>query len=210
MFVRHLAAALLLWSLATASLAQQASQPHKWYVDLGVGESTLDHESGFTEVDDRDTSYSLRIGYRFTRFFALEAGYIDIGDFSSSIIPSCGAGPCPPSIRESSSIDGWLLNSRFIWPVARHFQLNASLGALYPQRNTTVAVTPGDTYGDSYENGGFSYGFGVAVPINDRFEIGLDFTQYFELGFGFDFSSTPSIQSDSDARVIALDLRLRF
>jgi len=211
MFMRHFAAGMLLCCLATASLAQQAN-PNKWYVDLGVGESTLDHEPGFTDIDDKSTSYSFRVGYKFARFFALEAGYVDVGDFSSTVVPTCsGNGPCPPTIYEKSSLDAFLLNSRFIWPIANHFQLNASLGALYYQHDTWVGVDPDDLSRGSFENGSFSYGVGIAVPVNDRFEIGLDYSQYFDLGVDFNFfNQNPSIESDTDARVITLDLRFRF
>jgi len=213
MILHRLAAGMLLSCLATASLAQGPARPHKWYVDLGVGESTLDHESGFTDVDDTDTSYSFRVGYKFSRFYALELGYIDIGDFRSALVPTCVSEvPCGPSIYEQSSIDGILLNSRIIWPIARHFELNGSLGMLYHERKTTVTTSnyADVPYRDNYSNGGFSFGLGIAAPINERFEIGLDFTQYFEVGVAFDFSDNPSIVSDSDSRVFALDLRYRF
>jgi opacity protein-like surface antigen len=214
MILRHVTAGTLLLCLATASFAQDAPRRHKWYVDLGAGEATLDHdEQGFTSLDDTSSSWSFRVGYKFSRFVALEVGYIDIGDFSSMLLPTCGAiGPCSPPIFERTSIDGFLFNSRYIWPIAKHFQLNGSLGMLYHQRQSAVSSSSNmqDAYRDTYENGGFSFGLGIAVPINDHFEIGLDYTQYAELGVAFDFSDNPSIESESDSRVYALDLRYRF
>ena len=59
--IQRLAAGMLLSCLATLSLAQGSARPHRWYVDLGLGKSTLEHESGFTEVDDTDAS--LRYGF---------------------------------------------------------------------------------------------------------------------------------------------------
>jgi OOP family OmpA-OmpF porin len=203
MILRFLAAGLSLSCLATPVLAQEAPRPHKWYVELTAGESTLDHEPGFSEIDNTSSSWSVRAGYRFTRFFALEAGYVDIGDYSSVAGTS-------PVVSQTSSFDGLLLNSRFLWPVARHFQLNASAGLLYHERDTTYDSTSGFSSEDTYSNVGFSFGVGIAVPVNDRFEVGLDYTEYFELGVPFNFSGTPSLTTESDTSVVSLALRFRF
>ena len=89
MILRHIAAGTLLLCLATSSFAQDAPRRPKWYVDFGAGEAALDHdEQGFTSLDDTSTSWSFRVGYKFSRFVALELGYIDIGDFSSMLLPS--------------------------------------------------------------------------------------------------------------------------
>lgn len=212
MVSRSLAAGVLLFFASFAS-AQDGGQPRKWYVDVGVGESTLNHEGGFTSIDDTDTSYSLRVGYRFTRFFAVEAGYIDLGDFRSEFTPPCGnVSPCPSVIHEGSSIDGYVLNNRFIWPVAQHFQLNGSVGLLYSELTSRLGNSPNalnDTRANR-SNIGLTFGIGAAVPINERVEIGLDWMQYSGLEVPFDFTDEPSISDNQDTRVLSLNLRVLF
>jgi hypothetical protein len=50
----------------------------------------------------------------------------------------------------------------------------------------------------------------MAVPVNDRFEIGLDFAQYVEVGLALNLSSNPSLSSGSDSRVLSLHARVKF
>lgn len=204
MILRQFTAGTLLLCLATVAFAQDAPHPHKWYVAVEAGESTLDTEEGFSEVDDSSSAWGVRVGYRFSRFFALEAGYIDIGDFSSEYATTGFV------VNQTASVDGVLLNSRFLWPVAQHFQLNASLGMLYHERRSTYDSTLGSSYEDNASNGGFSFGLGMAVPVNDRFEVGLDYTEYFELTVPFNLSGNPSLNTATDTRVFSLELRFRF
>jgi hypothetical protein len=205
MILRQLAAGTLLLCLAASSFAQDAPRRHKWYVEADVGKSTLDHDQGFTEIDDTSTSWALRVGYRFSRYFALEGAYLDLGSFSSTYETTSVV------VEQEASYDGFLLNSRVYWPVARHFELNASAGLHYHKRDSSYASSSGYAYDANDSNGGFSFGVGVAVPVNDRFEIALDYAQYLELAVPtFDFSGNPNLNDPADLYSITLGARFKF
>jgi opacity protein-like surface antigen len=205
MKIRQLAAAVLLPCLAASSFGQDAPRRHKWYVEADVGKSTLDHDQGFTEIDDTSSSWALRVGYRFSRYFALEGAYVDLGSFSSKFESTSVV------IDQKASYDGFLLNSRVYWPVARHFELSASAGLHYNERDSSYDSNSGVAYQDNESNGGFSFGVGVAVPVNDRFEITLDYTQFLELAVpSFDFTGNPNLNDPADLYSITLGARFKF
>jgi OOP family OmpA-OmpF porin len=58
-----------------------------WYVGVGIGGGKL-HRSGSdltgidnAQVDDTDTTYTIRAGWRFSPFLAVELGYYDLGRY---------------------------------------------------------------------------------------------------------------------------------
>src|SRR5690606_36186730 len=70
MLSRALSAALL----GAAAFGAQA-QDAGWYAGAGAGQAYVD-EGAF---DDEDTAFTAFGGYQFNRWFALEAGYADLG-----------------------------------------------------------------------------------------------------------------------------------
>jgi len=87
---------------ASGAFAQDAMTPpqNPWYVGAGIGTGVL-HKSGSdlsgldnAQLDDTDTSYRLRGGYRFSPYGAVELGYSDFGRyrFSSDALGINGSG----------------------------------------------------------------------------------------------------------------------
>jgi OOP family OmpA-OmpF porin len=205
-------AALAALPFVTGAVARGAD--HKWYVGLDVGQSRLENGNfaGDTMVDDTSSAYAVRFGYRFVPWFALEGGYTDIGDFSATIVPACGGFgvPCAPNIYNTTSIHGFLLNAVGIWPLAEHFQLNASLGAIYRELTQSSGTSPGGNSHWSSKDTVARFGLGVAVPFNDHFEIGLDLVQYRNIGLALDMGSNTTVVNDGESTVASLGLRWRF
>ena len=57
-----------------------------WYVGAGIGQGTVDFggvPAGVT-VDDKDTTYTVRVGYQFHRSLGVELGYYHLGDYGVS------------------------------------------------------------------------------------------------------------------------------
>jgi OOP family OmpA-OmpF porin len=152
------------------------------------------------------------VGYRFSRYFALEGGYTDLGDFGSNLNLLCTVNPPCPEIHVKTSIDGFLVNAVGIWPIAEHFELNASGGLIYREfesRPTSPATVIGS---NSSETGTvMKFGLGLGVPINERLEIGLDVTQYREIGLGFvSEANQVSAVNEGESTVVSLGLRWKF
>jgi len=135
--------------LGAGTALAQGGSVHGWYVGLDYGQSKLDRVDANPNVVERNyssDSFAVRLGYRFARYFSLEAGYADIGDFSASYISYCSPVPgvvCP--VYESrTSIDGFLLNAIGTWPVTDHFHLKGVLGATWRELSASV-IYPTET-----------------------------------------------------------------
>jgi len=200
--------------LLLGGAAHAQSHDHKWYVGLDVGQSTLDHDNfaGATELDDQDTTYAVRLGYRFVPWFALEGGYADIGDFSARIRIACPAipGAVCSDIVETTSIHGFMVNAVGIWPVTDHFQLNASLGGIYRELSASAGQTPANTTRWTDKDTVARIGLGAALTFDERFEIGLDYVQYRDIGLALDMGSNATVVNDGESTVLSLGLRWRF
>ena len=212
MNLRQLAALTALLSLAASSSFAQKTGGNRdfWYAGVDYGQSKLDGTGSLVNAASRNAesdTFSIRFGYRFTRKFALEAGYVDLGEFSASFVAACPA--CLPR-HSATSIDGFLVNVIGIWPIAERFQLKGALGTTY-RRIDAVAVYPAMT--DHWSDTGvvLTFDAGVVIPIGERFEIDLDFTLYRE---DYLFSGTLSPRlgfiDEGEYSRAALGLRYRF
>lgn len=87
--------AFILGSALATSVA--AVEPH-WFAGFGVGRTSTDiSESDInsefaangitaaTDVDDEDTSWRVFGGYRISKYFAAEAGYLDFGTVEADV-----------------------------------------------------------------------------------------------------------------------------
>lgn len=95
MYKRAIAAAAFVVSSGVAHA--QSADKAGWYAGLDIGRSRLsmngsDIDSAFgnqgiatsTSLDQTDTGYGLNAGYRFNPYFALEGGYMYLGNFNYS------------------------------------------------------------------------------------------------------------------------------
>jgi hypothetical protein len=159
-----------------------------------------------TASDDESNAFSLRAGYRFTPFFALEAGYTDVGDFSSSfdsLCPNPTLAPCP-SYTSSTTFRGLQF-------IAEHFQLKASAGAFYRQMKATVDSTLYGHSSDTENNSDFVFGAGIGIPVNDHLDISIDWTRYRLLGLGYTSSTGQATTfNEGETSIASLGVRWRF
>ena len=75
-------AALLIAVCGVAGAAEP--KPRGAYIGAAAGGSTFDDDGAFSafDVDDEDTSFQFYGGYKFFKYFAVEARYVDFGTFS--------------------------------------------------------------------------------------------------------------------------------
>jgi OOP family OmpA-OmpF porin len=165
---RSILVGLGLMLLAGSAFAQQ---PRKWYAGLDIGQTQLNRggEDGvdLSGLDDKSTAWSVLAGYRFTRFFALEAGYTDLGEFSDQ--------------DSSSSTWGLMVNTRGILPIGKHFELDLLFGLVWMQRDLTFGSVSDDVSGTTGK-----FGIGFAVPVNERLAFNFEYNQYLDFALGFD------------------------
>ena len=81
----------------------------------------------------------MRFGIQISRYFAVEAGYVDFGEFALRDIPyTCApqqAGPCTYDLN--SKTHGPFANLVVTWPFAERWGLNGRLGGYYADISTS-------------------------------------------------------------------------
>ena len=104
--MKKLATILTLAAGLAAAPAFAQQQMPSWYVGLGAGVGNLGKSgqdlTGLSnaQIDDTDTTYTVRGGYRFNPYFALELGYYDLGTYAFS--NNDGAVPITGSAKAKS------------------------------------------------------------------------------------------------------------
>jgi len=99
-----------------------------WYVGAGIGRGNLNMSGteltglNNAQIDDSDTTYTLRTGLRFNPYFALELGYYDLGQYTFSGT----AGSVP--IHGSAKAKSYGLSAVGILPVAEQLELYGRVG----------------------------------------------------------------------------------
>lgn len=159
-----------------------------WYVGANVGQSraSIDEEriiggllgAGFTttsfEEDDRDLGYKVFGGYQFSRYFALEGGYFDLGefDFTATTAP-------PGTLRGNIKLKGVNLDVLGILPFTDRFSAFARIGANYAEAK------------DRFRGSG-------AVIVSDPNRSKRDTNYKFGLGLEYDFAEFWSLRTEAE------------
>lgn len=132
---------------AVASPCVMAADHVGWYGGANVGSSKADIDdeeitrsqsgAGFTTTDDdySDLGYKLFGGYQFSRHFAMEAGYFDLGEFDYTA--TSGAG----SLSSNMQFKGVNLDFIGIAPITERFSAFGRLGANYAESKTAYSST---------------------------------------------------------------------
>ena len=205
----------LLACLVAASAFGQANRP--FYVGAAVGQSKLDRshviDNPVMSSDEESETWALAVGYRFSRYFALEGGYSDLGSYAleleglclASLPPICG-GP----ISARTEVDGFFANALGTWPVAEHFLLSAKVGLVYREVEFKTTTTGENMW--SAEGTVWKFGIGAGFPINDRVEITLDVSHYLDLGLDLvtPIESPPHTVDSGDATAVTVRVRWMF
>jgi OmpA-OmpF porin, OOP family len=187
-----MAAALL------ACLPVVAGASPGWYVGIDAGKTQADAEIKdflfLGDSSDEDTAsstgFQLRGGYQFGRFFALELGVIDLGDFEYSFDPDdCPFGTgdsCELSV--STAIRGFTLSMVGILPLGDHWSLRARVGM--SQMHTTSRQLNDGGSSESTDESGLQVSVGAGYKIDEHWEFLLNHTRIDALDFGFGVNSS--------------------
>jgi len=159
-----------------------------WYLGGNVGQSraTIDNEriiggllaAGFatTSIDDndRELGYKLFGGYQFSRYFALEGGYFDLGEFGFTATTS------PPGTLDGDMrLRGVNLDALGILPFTDRFSAFARVGVNYAEAK------------DHFSGSG-----SVIVPDPDRDERATNYK--FGLGLQYDITEALGLRAEAE------------
>ncbi len=209
----NILAALALSTAASHVHADEATDKSGWYAGFGVGQSLATIEDarianslaaqGFAqtqiEKDTRDLGFKLLGGYQFGRYFALEGGYFDLGqfDFTATTQP-------PGTLRGEAQYRGVNLDAVGILPLTERFSAFGRAGAHYTESKAAFQGTGA-----------------VGVTDPNRKEKGINY----KVGAGLEYALTPqlglraeleryrvddAVGNDGDVDLASLGLVYRF
>jgi OOP family OmpA-OmpF porin len=189
-----------------------------WYAGLDVGAARsdveIDEHAFFGDVTDRGsgstTGFRLHGGYQFGRFFALDFGYVDFGQFENHFdpddCPNGAPGPCPVDTR--TSIDGFVGSFVGILPLGEHWFLDARIG--FARIKVDTSAFGAIDVDDSSTNDGFNYGIGGGYRFNEHWEAVFDYSGYDQFDLGLTLSGAFGVYNLGETTMTSLGVNYRW
>lgn len=150
------------------------------YAGANLGSVDFSSSYGFISIpnqafSERDFAWGLSIGYAFNRYWAIEAGYSDIGSFNST--------KTSINNKESRSIDltAVELSVKASYPVTDTVSVYARLGEYKWKADTSNSVYADSSekiYSNTYRSHNVFGGIGVNYSAHDRWRLGGEYTRY--------------------------------
>jgi OmpA-OmpF porin, OOP family len=178
--------------LAALAIAQAASADDSgWYLGAGAGlaDSADNAQLGVPDVallsgrtDDNKLSWGFAAGYRFSPHFAIELGYVDLGELEADVSDLTGVTDAQAGVGFSA--DGVTLALIGTFPMGK-WEPYLKAGVFYS--NTELAYS-GSVLGDDFgaritdDDEDALYGIGVRYAVNERLRLYLDATYFMEVG----------------------------
>ena len=198
MMKRLIATAALATLVASPALAQSyPGVPDEGvYIGTALGQSKQKfdlaqyyRDQGVPNVsdDNTDTAFKLFVGYQFNPNFAVEAGYVDFGDFEANARTVVGGIPVTGSSK--LSFDGFTAALVGKLPIQDGFSVYGKLGMIAWDADVTENVQAlGLSQSDSYGEDGTDpfYGIGAEYVVN-QVMMRLEFERYDISDSGEDF-----------------------
>jgi len=187
-FIKSATASRTLGLAALAVLASPlaTAEERGWFIGTNLGQSraNLDEElitnglqdEGFTTTAYRESekhfAYKIFGGYQFNKYFALEGGYFDLGNFEFT------ADVAPPGIVTGEiEIQGVNLDAVVFWPFTEKFAAFARAGANYAETKDTFGGTGfANVLTPNYEEKetNFKFGGGLQYKFTHAFAMRLE------------------------------------
>lgn len=190
--------AVLSLAPALAFSASAAAQDAGFYVGGALGQAQVDLDcTGATTCDDKDTSWKIFAGYQFNRNFALEVGYVNLGEAVVS-------GPAPPfgtaSVKfESTAFE---LVGIGLLPIVDRFSIYGKLGLYRADTDADVSVSGLGSTTVSDSNADLTFGLGLRYDFTRNLGIRAEWQRYGDVA-AEDFG-------ESDIDVISIGLHWKF
>jgi len=126
------------------------------YVGAGYGYLRADGDDDFD--DDKD-AYQVFAGYGFNQYIAVEAGFIDFGDYGNDLV--------------SADTNGYTLGLKVGLPVSDNINIYVRGGQLWYETDYSALGV-----NDKTDDEGLFAGLGVSYHINEDWSVKFDYTVY--------------------------------
>ena len=170
--------------VAVSAVCVSSLASAQWYVGATAGSShtSLNWSSLATtpapitsviSKTESDTGYKAQVGYQFNKNFAVEGGYVNLGQFSATNNVTYPGGPGSVGFKVKS--DGWNLLAVGMLPLNNNFTLLGKVGAFMSTTTATVAasgtVTLTGPTSSSNSDTNLTYGVGVDYSFNKAWSV---------------------------------------
>ncbi len=160
-------AVVLLAGLCAASVAH-AGQDSGGYFGAAIGQASASNYCSDTSglvvasCDDKDTSFKVFGGYRFTRNVAVEVAYVDLGKYhaTGSVLG------LPFDVK--TEVTGVTVQGVGIVPFGNEFSLMGRIGAIFWDLNNSGTV-------GGFRGGGGDSGVDVALGVGAQYKFAPNF-----------------------------------
>jgi len=185
------AIAALALALSSGLANAQSSDKAGWYAGLDLGRSRLGMSgsdldgalanqgiAGSSTIDHSDTNFGINGGYRFNRYFAAEAGWERLGDFSYS--SSAGT----DTINGKYKADALSLAGLGIYPLTPNWSVYGKAGLAHTSVNLDASSATGATpvQSESHSGMGLLVGAGVTYDFDGGVFTKLGWDHYAHVG----------------------------
>ena len=198
---------LLLATLANPLTAQSTTDyTQGWYMgaNIGVSDTNIDENTitqGLTNPsysdDERDLGFKLFGGYQFNKYFALEGGYFNLGEFDYAL--STATGTAGGSIK----VMGVNLDAVGIVPITEDFSAFARVGAHYAQAKDSFSSSGSLSITGTPKEKELNYklGLGLEYAVTDAIGVRLEAERY---------RINDAVGNDGDIDLLSIGLTYRF
>ena len=162
-----------------------------WYLGVGAGVSDLG-------VFDNSSMVEAYGGYNVGRFFALEGGYLELGEFDFD----------ENNLIARTDASGWKLIALGKIPLSERFSIYGGGGALFSEVEKRVGGTT-----DKDSDTGIAIEAGVQVRFTDRWSLDVEYGRYVLEVYAFTFENgnngiiVDNDNTESDVFKLALSYR---
>jgi hypothetical protein len=181
------------WNAVLALLCANALSPPALasesglYVGASIGQSDFKIDDSSSQwasnlkddlaIDNSDTNWSLAVGYRFVKYFGVEASYNDFGkaSYSDGVALPAGSSPALYAVETDVSLTGWGVSGVLTVPVDQ-FEIGLKLGVLFADSALT-GTGPGSSFAQSAGTTEMIVGLGIGYTFVEHYHLRADFTQ---------------------------------
>lgn len=164
MKIKRILVAAALWALTPVTAFADSGL----ILAASVGSAELSEDFDGFDVDASSTAYRLTVGWRFSDYLAVEAGYHNFGDFDQTL--DISGTPIDVSLKA----DGFTFGGVGSLPLGDRFALFARAGAFFwdgdADINNVTQATPEDT--------NLYLGVGARLALTERLSLTADASRY--------------------------------
>ncbi|MDE2585366.1 MAG: outer membrane beta-barrel protein [Betaproteobacteria bacterium] len=159
------------------SVGQASTKINKTDLDNSLVNAGVTGLSSSTK--ETDTAYKLQLGYQFNQYFAVEGGYVNLGEAKYSASFTGGNG------KATAKVDGWNIDAVGILPLNDQFSLFGKLGTFAAHTKVDASASgPGGaaSVSDSANNWSTHYGVGASYAFTKSVAVRVEYEKFDRVG----------------------------